>query len=96
MIDRETFAKTLANYVFPIVSKALTGEDIDKHPRKFGASQANAQKNDKTPEPELSNQELMLASPVVYGFSLTEKQWCEFALPPSRIISADESQMHDS
>lgn len=96
MIDRDTFAKTLANYVFPIVSKALTGEDIDKHPRKFGASQANTQKIDKTPEPELSNQELMLASPVVYGFSLTEKQWCEFALPPSRIISADESQMHDS
>lgn len=96
MIDRETFAKTLANYVFPIVSKALTGEDIDKHPRKFGASHANAQKDDKTPEPELSYQELMLASPIIYGFSLTEKQWCEFAPPPSRIISADEFQMHDS
>lgn len=96
MIDRETFAKTLANYVFPIVSKALTGEDIDKHPRKFGASHSNAQKDDIAPESELSDQELMLASPITYGFSLADKQWCKFAPPKPCVICADESPMHDS
>lgn len=76
MIDRQTFSKTLPNYRLPVVSKALTGEDIDKHPRKFGASHTAVDNADKHPDIELSEQELQLASPVVYGFSLTEKLWC--------------------
>ena len=29
-------------------------------------------------QPELTEEELILASAVLYGFSLTDKLWCEF------------------
>ena len=79
MIDRGTFAKTLPNYRLPVVTKALTGEDIDKHPRKLSALREKVTEAADSMILDLSDEELTLASPIVYGFSLTSKHWCTFS-----------------
>ena len=89
MIDRATFAKSLPNYMLPIVIKALTGEDIDKHPRKLNALHGKPAEVDECEALELSDDELMLASPIVYGFSLSNKSWCMFFDSWSRYTRAD-------
>ena len=67
----ETFADTVPNYpMLPRVSKNLAGQDIDRHA-------ARAQGIAGTESRELTTDELLLTSPVVYGFSFADKQWCE-------------------
>ena len=69
----ETFADTVPNYLMlPRVGKNLAGQDIDRHAaRARGVSGADAR--------ELTDDELLLTSPIVYGFSFSDKQWCKFA-----------------
>ncbi|KAI0672077.1 P-loop containing nucleoside triphosphate hydrolase protein [Trametes maxima] len=75
MIDRKTFADTVPNYpMLPRVKKSLSGQDIDRHARRAagvtGAVDPDAR--------ELTEDELLLTSPIVYGFSFSDKQWLEF------------------
>ncbi|KAI0752423.1 P-loop containing nucleoside triphosphate hydrolase protein [Daedaleopsis nitida] len=74
MIDRKTFADTVPNYpTLPRVMKNLAGQDIDRHARR--ARQANAHSEDIR---ELTEDELLLTPPIVYGFSFADKHWLEF------------------
>ncbi|KAI0703900.1 P-loop containing nucleoside triphosphate hydrolase protein [Cerioporus squamosus] len=69
----ETFADTVPNYpMLPRVSKNLAGQDIDRHAQRARAHLADADKRD------LTDEELLLTSPIVYGFSFSDKQWLEF------------------
>ncbi|TDL27684.1 P-loop containing nucleoside triphosphate hydrolase protein [Rickenella mellea] len=69
MIDWRTFAQTIPNYELPVVVRTLQGEDIDKHAKGTGKPVERTLLEDK---------DLMLASPIVYGFSLADKLWLEF------------------
>jgi len=78
---------------FPVVTKTLAGEHIDRHARRLGLvvdGQVPADNNR-----ELTDAELMLASPVVYGFSLSDKQWRESSLGSRLIRTCHAVQCHD-
>ena len=69
----ETFAETVPNYdKFPIVHKTLAGVEIDRHALRTAT--AGKQETETAP-PELSDDQLMLTTPILYGFSLSDKQW---------------------
>ncbi|KAL1948228.1 hypothetical protein VTO73DRAFT_12303 [Trametes versicolor] len=75
MIDRKTFADTVPNYpMLPRVSKTLSGQDIDRHARRAAAATSSADPDAR----ELTDEELILTSPIVYGFGFADKQWLEF------------------
>ncbi|PCH36944.1 nucleoside triphosphate hydrolase protein [Wolfiporia cocos MD-104 SS10] len=77
MIDRKTFIDTAPNYArFPHVSKTLSGEHIDRHAMRSQRSDDSQNTPDKIRN--LSDEELLLTTPIVYGFSLSDKQWLEF------------------
>ena len=59
--------------MLPRVVKTLSGQEIDRH-----ALRANAAAADSSWEVrDLTDEELILTSPIVYGFSFSDKQWCE-------------------
>jgi len=62
MIDRNTFTRSRPNYNLPSACKTLAGEPL-KCPME---------------REQLQNIHFLLASPIVYGFSLMEKTWLEF------------------
>ena len=67
----ETFADTVPNYaMLPRVRKNLAGQEIDRH-----AARANGVAPGLDTR-ELTDEELLLTSPIVYGFSFSDKQWC--------------------
>ncbi|KAI8996643.1 P-loop containing nucleoside triphosphate hydrolase protein [Trametes punicea] len=75
MIDRKTFADTVPNYpMLPRVTKTLSGQDIDRHARR---TTANAATQDPDARP-LTDEELLLTPPIVYGFSFSDKEFLEF------------------
>ena len=68
-----------------LVTKTLSGEDIDRHVRvrhadnNFNSWHATDEEEDAQ-HPAWQNigeDSLLLASPLVYGFSLTDKLWCK-------------------
>ncbi|EPS93109.1 hypothetical protein FOMPIDRAFT_1056277 [Fomitopsis schrenkii] len=68
-----TFAVTAPNYSrFPYTTKSLDGKEIDKHARRNGVLVEGQSVSGPRP---LINEELLLTTPVGYGFSLTEKHW---------------------
>ena len=68
----ETFADMVPNYaMLPRVTKNLAGQDIDRHAQRAQGAQASADAR------ELTDDELLLTPPIVYGFSFTDKQWRE-------------------
>ncbi|THH07479.1 hypothetical protein EW145_g3351 [Phellinidium pouzarii] len=79
MIDRVTFTQIEPNYTLPMVSTTLEGDDISKHIGQKNASPAEpAEYNHGNVPAGLDDELLLLASPIVYGFSLVEKLWLEF------------------
>lgn len=79
MIDRKTFAETVPNYdKFPLVLKTLSGVDIDRHVLRVTGG-VPQQEEPVKPE-DLTDDELMLTTPIVYGFSLADKLWVEFVV----------------
>ena len=72
----ETFADMVPNYpMLPRVSKDLAGQDIDRHAaRARGVAPGTGSGTGSRP---LTDEELLLTSPIVYGFSFGDKQWCE-------------------
>ncbi|CCL99901.1 uncharacterized protein FIBRA_01926 [Fibroporia radiculosa] len=75
VVDRKTFIDAAPNYGrLPHVTKTLEGEVIDRHALRINAA------NSKDTQRELTSDELMLTSPIVYGFSLQDKHWLEFAV----------------
>ena len=82
----ETFADTVPNYpMLPRVSKNLAGQDIDRHAQRSQARLAEADMR------ELTDEELLLTSPIVYGFSFSDKQWCEY---PRSWLSPRETHVY--
>ncbi|THH28748.1 hypothetical protein EUX98_g5449 [Antrodiella citrinella] len=80
MIDRRTFADTVPNYdKFPIVHKTLSGVEIDRHALR-NMNIATFKPDPEASLPELSDDQLMLTTPILYGFSLSDKQWLEFVV----------------
>lgn len=76
VIDRKTFVDTAPNYPrFPQVTKTLSGQDIDRHALRDGAIA-----EESLDSRELTEEELILTSPIVYGFSLSDKYWLEFTV----------------
>ena len=70
----DTFADTVPNYpMLPRVTKNLAGQDIDRHAQRANATVVV----DATSDRDLTGEELLLTSPIVYGFSFSDKQWCE-------------------
>ncbi|KAH9903164.1 P-loop containing nucleoside triphosphate hydrolase protein [Cubamyces lactineus] len=75
MIDRKTFADTVPNYpMLPRVTKTLSRQDIDRHARRAATGTSTV---DPDARP-LTDEELLLTSPIVYGFSFTDKEFLEF------------------
>ncbi|KAI0922610.1 hypothetical protein AcV5_009538 [Taiwanofungus camphoratus] len=81
MVDRRTFIDIVPNYpMFPMVRKTLSGEEIDRHALRAGAGASDTEWFSPAGSSELSDEEYMLTSPIVYGFSLLNKQWLEFSV----------------
>ena len=59
--------------MLPRVTKNLAGQDIDRHAQRANAVVVADPSTDR----ELTEEELLLTSPIVYGFSFADKQWCE-------------------
>ncbi|EMD36673.1 hypothetical protein CERSUDRAFT_114625 [Gelatoporia subvermispora B] len=75
MIDRKLFASMNPNYVWMnTVTKTLSGQEIDRHALRTNLSPSSDKQN------QLTDDELLLTTPLVYGFSLGDKQWLEFAI----------------
>ncbi len=70
--------------MLPRVSKTLSGQDIDRHARRAAVATSSTDPDAR----ELTDEELILTSPIVYGFGFADKQWREYSsrhcpLPPS-------------
>lgn len=68
----ETFIEINPNYNLPNVIKTLDDVDIEKHKTSYG-------KAEETDDPSISivsDEHLLLTSPILYGFSLADKLWC--------------------
>ncbi|CAL1706451.1 unnamed protein product [Somion occarium] len=77
MIDRKTFSETVPNYEkFPIVTKTLSNVDIDRHVLRL--STGTSQQEEIVEAKDLTDEQLMLTTPILYGFSLSDKIWLEF------------------
>lgn len=70
--------------MLPRVTKNLAGQDIDRHAQRANATVVV----DATSDRELTGEELLLTSPIVYGFSFSDKQWCESWFFPRDIFGA--------
>ncbi|KZT08232.1 P-loop containing nucleoside triphosphate hydrolase protein [Laetiporus sulphureus 93-53] len=80
MIDRKTFVEHWPNYAkHPEITRTLLGGNIEKHTLNSNLAASNGQTS-TTGATGLSEEELLLTTPVVYGFSLSDKRWLEFAI----------------
>ncbi|KZT08231.1 P-loop containing nucleoside triphosphate hydrolase protein [Laetiporus sulphureus 93-53] len=80
MIDRKTFAESMPGYTkLPKVLKTLSGSDIDRYALNADLAASGTQQW-TTEVNDLSEEELLLTTPIVYGFSLSDKSWFEFAI----------------
>ena len=81
----------MPNYFFPQVTKTLAGDNVDPNVQSqhednnFNATAAITE--DVDPEnpvwKDMKNEDLLIASPLVYGFSLADKLWSKLvSLPP--------------
>ncbi|GBE80374.1 hypothetical protein SCP_0300890 [Sparassis crispa] len=88
--DRKRFQDLVPHYKLPIVTKAMCGHRIDKF-----AVRAGAIANSLSPVVDLTEMDLLLTSPIIYGFSLSDKQWLEFIIDyASDIEWNDEAYDH--
>jgi len=80
-----TFQDIVPNYDLPAISKTLSGAYLDPYTQASAAAPQEIMeegditgKHDDTPAWEgLTDEQLVLASPLVYGFSLADKLWCK-------------------
>ena len=56
------------------VTKTLAGVDIDRHAMRTTTALTSQEKLGS--RDDLKEDDLMLAPPALYGFSLGDKQWC--------------------
>ncbi|KAF7335022.1 p-loop containing nucleoside triphosphate hydrolase protein [Mycena venus] len=71
MIDRDTFRRMEPNYSLPAANLDLSGRRL-KRPDLHGATY--------DADESLGHDLLLLTTPILYGFSLTEKRWLEFCI----------------
>jgi len=101
MIDRDTFKRLNANYVFPQPASTKEGPaqlpyqsyDDYGNPIVDGAQDADAtiRLQQSPQEVEIPEEDIILATPVVYGFSLGDKMWMEFNVTKIKPVEWNES-----
>lgn len=70
----ETFTETVPNYEkIPIVIKTLKNVDIDRHVLRLSGKES--QQEGCIDAGDLTDDDLMLTTPILYGFSLSDKTW---------------------
>ena len=74
MVDKVTFRRINANYPMQQIKEAPE-EDPDSDEEKGKAGDAAAA--ERVSESKLTDDDLLLASPIVYGFSFADKLWCK-------------------
>ncbi|KZT53091.1 P-loop containing nucleoside triphosphate hydrolase protein [Calocera cornea HHB12733] len=81
MIDKKTFKRINANYPIPSVEGSKDSEE-DSYGYRRNDSDCGDDDEDEREETllvdELNDDQLMLTTPIVYGFSLVDKVWLEF------------------
>ncbi|EKM57276.1 uncharacterized protein PHACADRAFT_254960 [Phanerochaete carnosa HHB-10118-sp] len=85
MIDRANFRRHNPNYELPQIKRQVEGDDsgwgspppLDPN-RNVRTLSVQTHAPQDEPDEEPTDEELMLASPVLHGFSLTDKTWLEF------------------
>ena len=64
--------------VTPVVN--IQDDELDLKANRLG---------ENLPPPILSDDELLLASPILFGFSLVDKRWCKFLSPSDDTLVID-------
>ncbi|KAI0340295.1 P-loop containing nucleoside triphosphate hydrolase protein [Trametopsis cervina] len=100
MVDRDNFRRLNANYEFPVMKPEQPDNQVDWSAppppnndlnRDIPTLHVSKVNQDETTV-ELTDNELLLASPTVYGFSLSDKLWLEFNVERiSPIVWNDEA-----
>jgi hypothetical protein len=70
----------------------VTGKDDDVHEDKSGDPSSDPSAAGRKSPPEFSDEEYLIASPVVLGFAFAEKQWLGFAV--SGVRKPSGTSMH--
>ncbi|KAI0697369.1 P-loop containing nucleoside triphosphate hydrolase protein [Cytidiella melzeri] len=79
MIDRKAFEDNIPNYdKMSQVTKTLKGVEIDRFSMRTTTAITSQDKLGKLED--LTDDDLMLSPPTLYGFSLSDKQWLEFSV----------------
>jgi hypothetical protein len=83
MIDKETFKRINPNYPVTEVKGNVSGivapvSDMDESDVEEGTPRSATDNPDAYILDTLSDDDLLLASPILYGFSLSDKLWLEF------------------
>lgn len=70
------FGQSMPNYdKMTYVTRNLAGKDIDRHVMR---TESSAEQEKLAWIDELSDDELMLAPPTLFGFSLADKEWRKY------------------
>lgn len=69
----ETFSQMNPNYELPEVNKSMDGSSFEKLKTNFNNKVKKPEDRTNT---ELDDDYALLSSPVLYGFSLSDKLWC--------------------
>ncbi|EJU02297.1 P-loop containing nucleoside triphosphate hydrolase protein, partial [Dacryopinax primogenitus] len=80
MIDKKTFKRINANYPIPTVEGSKDSEE-DSYGYRRDDDEFDEEDNEREEillVNELNDDQLMLTTPIVYGFSLVDKVWLEF------------------
>ncbi|KLO07072.1 P-loop containing nucleoside triphosphate hydrolase protein [Schizopora paradoxa] len=86
VIDKKMFQQIQPNYFIPSVAKTLKGKALEasvvaKQGNKLKPTPALTEEvvdPENPPWKDLRDEDLLIASPLVYGFSLSDKLWMEF------------------
>ena len=79
MIDKATFKRINLNYPIPPLKDNVSNENHEDDQ----LNEAAVDTEDPVVAERLSERDLVLATPVIYGFSLTDKMWRKSITFPS-------------
>jgi len=89
MIDPVTFRRIRPNYLVPAI-RVNDPLEVKSQGLKIHADEVNAEEGTEAKQREFTDEELLTASPVVFGFAFSEKLWVEFSLGDVRDIEWNE------
>jgi hypothetical protein len=91
MIDKVTFARINPNSYIQDIKKFKSTLVSD-----CGPGEERKTDDGDTVQDVIPDEELLLATPLVYGFSLSDKMWRKSLLPSSRLLAYPESQWYST